>query len=125
MQIQQTSPILIADEERQTSIGLAASRPHLPLQAENDQMRLSLDGGFPWETVRTERKIFEVLHADATGSQHFFRTLSMIPALLLPPRWFYAGRQWLGARSWYRNVRTGPLPIPRVNAAASSKEFKV
>jgi len=37
MQIQQTSSILIADEERQTSIDLAASRPHLPLQAENDQ----------------------------------------------------------------------------------------
>jgi Glycosyl transferase family 2 len=95
------------------------------VQAENDQMRLFLDGGSPWETVRTERKIFEVLHADATGSQHLFRTLSMIPAFLLPPRWFYAGRQWLGARSWYRNIRTGALPIPRVNAAASSKEFKV
>lgn len=95
------------------------------VQAENDQMRLFLDGGFPWETVRTERTIFEVLHDDASGSQHFFRTLSMIPALLLPPRWFYAGRQWLGTRRWYRNIRTGALPIPRVNAAASSKEFKV
>lgn len=95
------------------------------MQAENDQMRLSLDGGFPWETVRTERKIFEVLHAQASGSQHFFRTLSMIPALLLPPRWFYAGRHWLGTRGWYRNIRTDVLPMPRVSTAASSKEFKV
>src|SRR5260370_41133027 len=35
MQIQQTSSSLIADEDRQTSIGLAASCPHLPLQPEN------------------------------------------------------------------------------------------
>src|SRR5260370_32451235 len=37
MQIQQTTSSLIADEERQTNIGLAASRPHLPPQAENDK----------------------------------------------------------------------------------------
>jgi PAS domain S-box-containing protein len=37
MQIQQNSSILIAGEDRQTSIGLAASRPHLPRQAENDK----------------------------------------------------------------------------------------
>jgi hypothetical protein len=37
MQIQQNSSILIADEDRQTSIGLAASCPHLSLQAENDK----------------------------------------------------------------------------------------
>jgi hypothetical protein len=29
----------------------------------------------------------------------------MIPALLLPPRWFYAGRRWLGSQSWYKRAR--------------------
>ena len=37
MQVQQNSPILIADEDRQTSIGPAAPCPHLPLQPENDK----------------------------------------------------------------------------------------
>lgn len=95
------------------------------IQAESDQLRLMLDGGFPWETLRTERKIFEVLHRDATTSQHFFRTLSMIPASILPPRWFYAGRRWLGTRTWYRNMRTGALPIPAVTTVGGSEEFKV
>ena len=36
MQFQQNYSILIADEDRQTSIALAASCPHLPPQAEND-----------------------------------------------------------------------------------------
>src|SRR5260370_6819769 len=37
MQIQQPPSSLIADEERQTNTGLAASCPHLPPQAENDK----------------------------------------------------------------------------------------
>src|SRR5260370_1269502 len=35
--IQQTTSSRIADEERQPNIGLAASCPHLPPQAENDK----------------------------------------------------------------------------------------
>lgn len=38
MQIQQNSSILIADEDRRTSIGLPALRPHLPPQAEKDKV---------------------------------------------------------------------------------------
>lgn len=37
MQRQQNSSILIADKGRQTGIGLAASSPHRPLQAENEK----------------------------------------------------------------------------------------
>jgi len=48
------------------------------VQAEADQFRLMLNGGAPWETVRAENKLFEVLHDDASKSQKFFRTLSMI-----------------------------------------------
>ena len=92
--------------------------------AEADQLRLMLDGGSPWHAFRTENKIFQVLHSDASGSQRFFRALSMIPALLLPPRWFYAGRSWLSERSWYRSMRKGTLPVPRIANIASSEEFK-
>jgi Glycosyl transferase family 2 len=95
------------------------------VQAEADQFRLMLDGGAPWETVRAENKLFEILHGDASKSQLFFRALSMIPALLLPPRWFYAGRQWLGKTSWYRNLRQETLPVPRIAAVTSSEESKI
>ena len=95
------------------------------VQVEADQFRLMLDGGAPWQTVRAEKKLFKILHGDASKSQTFFRTLSMIPAFLLPPRWFYAGRQWLGGKTWYRNMRQEALPVPRIAAVTSSEESKI
>lgn len=95
------------------------------VQAEADQFGLMLDGGAPWQTVRTEKKLFEILHGDASKSQTVFRALSMIPALLLPPRWFYAGRQWLAKQTWYRGMRQEALPVPRVAAISTSKESKI
>jgi hypothetical protein len=94
------------------------------VQAEADQMRLMLEGGAPWETVRTERKIYEVLHSGAPQSHKMFRAMAMLPAMLLPPRWFYAGRRWLGARAWYRRAREGALPNPEITRVAGPKEFK-
>ena len=95
------------------------------VQAEADQFRLMLDGGAPWETVRAENKLFEVLHGDASKSQTFFRALSMIPAFLLPPRWFYACRQCLGKQNWYRSMRQETLPVPGIAAVTSSEESKI
>ncbi len=94
------------------------------LQAEAEQMRLMVDGGAPWETLRAERKLYEVMHADAPRRQRVFRAAAMLPALLLPPRWFYAGRRWLGSREWYRRVRSRSLPPPGVTRVASAKEFR-
>jgi glycosyltransferase involved in cell wall biosynthesis len=94
------------------------------VQAEADQMRLMLDGGASWETVRTENKIYEVLHSDAPRSHRAFRALAMLPAMLLPPQWFYAGRRWLGARVWYRRARQGVLPVPEITRVAGPEEFK-
>ena len=82
------------------------------VQAEADQLRLKLDGGWPWETFSTERTIYRIQHGDAHWKSRSFRTLSMVPALLLPPKWFYAGRRWLGAQTWYKWARTGALPVP-------------
>ena len=82
------------------------------VQAEADQLRLKLDGGWPWETFSTERTIFRIQHGDAHWKSRSFRTLSMVPALVLPPKWFYAGRRWLGAQTWYKRARTGALPVP-------------
>jgi hypothetical protein len=94
------------------------------VQAEADQMRLMLDGGAPWETLRTEKKIYEVMHFDAPRSHRVFRAAAMLPAILLPPRWFYAGRRWLGSLAWYRRARQGALPIPEITRVAGPEEFK-
>jgi hypothetical protein len=80
--------------------------------AEADQLRLTVDGGWPWETFRTERTIYRIQHGDARWKSKAFRKLTMVPALLLPPKWFYAGRRWLAAQTWYRRARASALPVP-------------
>jgi glycosyltransferase involved in cell wall biosynthesis len=82
------------------------------VEAEAAQLRLRLDGGWPWETFQTERTIYRVQHADASARSRLFRTLSMLPALALPPKWFYAGRGWLGSQDWYKRARAGAVPVP-------------
>ncbi|MGH9742694.1 MAG: glycosyltransferase family 2 protein [Candidatus Acidiferrum sp.] len=94
------------------------------VQAEADQMRLMLEGGAPWETVRTENKIYEVMHTDAPNSHKLFRAVTMLPAMLLPPQWFYTGRSWLGSRTWYRRARQKALPNPEITRVAGAEEFK-
>jgi hypothetical protein len=82
------------------------------VEAEAAQLRLKLDGGWPWETFQAERTIYRVQHSDAPARSKIFRTLSMVPALMLPPRWFYGGRQWLGAQKWYKRARAEAVPVP-------------
>ncbi|HSY98540.1 MAG TPA: glycosyltransferase [Terriglobales bacterium] len=83
------------------------------VEAEASQLRLQLDGGKPWETYAAERTLFRIQHRGASWKSRTFRALSMIPALLLPPLWFYAGRRWLGAQSWYRRARRDFLRPPQ------------
>jgi len=94
------------------------------VQAESDQIRLRLDGGFPWDTVHIERKIYRIMHEDAPASHRLFRSLTMIPALVLPPRYFYAGRDWLSTNKWYKLIRRLFLPVPKTTRVAGPGEFR-
>jgi hypothetical protein len=82
------------------------------VQAEGDQIRLTLDGGAPWETVQTESKIYEILHRDARWNHRLFRALTMVPASILPPKWFYRARRWAASHRWYGELRRKFLPMP-------------
>jgi glycosyltransferase involved in cell wall biosynthesis len=94
------------------------------VQTEADQMRLMAEGGRPWETFRTESKLYEVLHADAPRKHRYFRMLTMLPALVLPPRWYYGVRGWLSSRLWYRRIRERAVPVPEITRVAGPEEFK-
>jgi hypothetical protein len=94
------------------------------VDAEAAQLRLQLDGGMPWETYRAERALYRIQHPSASWKSRIFRAVSMIPALLLPPRWFYAGRRWLASQSWYTRARRDFLPPPQMtktNLESSSR----
>lgn len=89
------------------------------VDAEAAQLRLALVGGYPWETFRAETALFRIQHRDALWKSRVFRAISMVPALLLPPRLFYSGRRWLGSRPWYKRARRDLLPVPQATEPAS------
>jgi alpha-1,6-rhamnosyltransferase len=94
------------------------------IENEAQQMRLMLDGGAPWQTLRVENAIYRIMHEDVPLFHRVFRFATIIPSLLLPPPWFYASRRWLGGRSWYRRARQRALPNPEITSVAGPEEFK-
>jgi glycosyltransferase involved in cell wall biosynthesis len=83
------------------------------VQAEADQLRLQLDGGWSWDAVRTEWTIYRASHADAPTSHLVFKVLSLLPALALPPRTFYGVRRKIIYNNLYLRARARWLPMPQ------------
>jgi len=83
-------------------------------QASADQLRLMLDGGWPWETVRTEWKVYEVLHPEAPLSHRLFKRMILLAALFMPPRAFYGAQRTLAQSRVYRRTRARLLPVPEM-----------
>ena len=97
--------------------GLAAPAVFIVTEAvamEADQLRLMVDGGYPWETVRTEFAIYRILHERASWSQWMFKCASLLPGLVLPPRLFYRARRGVAANKFYLRARKSLLPIPQL-----------
>lgn len=94
------------------------------IQAEADQLRLSLHGGYPWETVRAEWTIYRIMHENPPLRHLFFRSLTMLPAALLPPSWFYSARRRLAASELYNRMRRALVPVPPpVHVHRSEKNY--
>jgi glycosyltransferase involved in cell wall biosynthesis len=82
--------------------------------ANADQVRLRLDGGWPWETAVTEWKIYRVMHPDASLPHRVFKSLALLAALMMPPRLFYNVQSKVSQSSLYRRARQRVLPVPRM-----------
>lgn len=85
------------------------------VQAEADQLRLILGDGWPWETAKTEWTLYRALHPDASTPHRIFKTLSLVPAFALPPRFFYEIRSRLSTSDFYLRARKRLLPIPELS----------
>ncbi len=83
------------------------------IAVETKQLRLIVDGGFPWETVGTELASYRISHSDAPWSHRIFKHASLIPALFLPPRAYYAAKLRLAAAGWYFRARKYIFPVPQ------------
>jgi len=83
------------------------------VQVEADQLRLSTDGGSPWETVTTELAMYRLLHSDAPWTHRGFKYATLMPAYIVPPRLYYAARRWLAERNWYVRARRVVFRVPQ------------
>jgi glycosyltransferase involved in cell wall biosynthesis len=83
-------------------------------RANADQLRLMIDGGWPWETARTEWKIYNVMHPDAPLPHRVFKSLFLAGACVAPPRLFYELQRRLSQSGLYHNIRQRFLPNPRM-----------
>lgn len=83
------------------------------IQVEADQLGLILDGGYPWETAQTEWKLYRIMHERVSLPYRVFKSLSLMPALVLPPRLFYHWRQRLVRNEAYLRARQKWIPIPQ------------
>jgi len=85
-----------------------------PTQASADQIRLWLEGGWPWETVKTEWGLYRVLHPDARLSHRLFKSLVMMGAMITPPKVFYRIQRAFTQNELYRRARKRWLPVPEM-----------
>jgi glycosyltransferase involved in cell wall biosynthesis len=83
-------------------------------EASAAQLRLMLDGGWPWETARTEWTLYRVVHPEARLSHRLFKILMLAGALLTTPRVFYKVQRGLGQSDLYRRARRRWFPVPEM-----------
>jgi glycosyltransferase involved in cell wall biosynthesis len=117
-QKQETIAALASALERELARrGIAAPvRAILAGTVENEarQLRLRLGDGWPWETVRTEWTTYRMLHPDAALAHRMFKVLTLLPALAVPPAFFYRTQGRLANSDFYLRARRRWLPIPRM-----------
>ena len=93
-------------------------------QASADQLRLQLDGGWPWETVAAEWHAYSTVHTDASFSHRLFKLTTLLGALVMPPRVFYKVQRALAQNSFYRRARQRVLPVPEMRHLERDKRPK-
>jgi glycosyltransferase involved in cell wall biosynthesis len=84
------------------------------IQADADQLRLAIDGGWPWETVKTEWRIHRARYADTPLSYRAFKWLILGVASLTPPKAFYGAQRRLAQSGIYQRARERWLPVPKM-----------
>jgi glycosyltransferase involved in cell wall biosynthesis len=82
--------------------------------AESDQLRLMIDGGWSWETVKAEHTIYEVSHPEASLLHRVFKSVTLVAAVTMPPRFYYAIQRKLSENNFYRRARSRWLPFPEM-----------
>jgi len=83
------------------------------VKTEADLVRLSIDRGFPWETIPAELRNYRITHENASTTHWTFKVLSLIPACFMTSRLYYSLRQRFAQNRIYRKAREKWLPFLR------------
>jgi glycosyltransferase involved in cell wall biosynthesis len=65
-----------------------------PLRVDAAHIRLTVDGGWPWETFATERALMRLNYQRASAGYRAFKAGILGLSLVLPPRAFYRLKKW-------------------------------
>ena len=66
----------------------------LPIEIEAKRLKLSLDGGWPWETVRIERASLRLAYKRMGWKYRLFKIFPLFLMMVLPPKRFYKVREF-------------------------------
>lgn len=81
------------------------------VETEASLIRLSIDNGLPWETIRTELRNYRIMHENASTAHWAFKGLTLIPACIMTSRLYYSLRRRLVQNRTYRKARGRWLPF--------------
>lgn len=84
----------------------------LPDELDRDRLRIDLDGGWPWDTFRLERRRSRDKYEKPTAAYAAFKWLALAPALFMPPAAYYAARDWYFRHNLRRFRKFVGEPIP-------------
>jgi glycosyltransferase involved in cell wall biosynthesis len=82
------------------------------VQTESDLIRLTMENGWPLETVRAELQNYRIAHEHASVFQWAFKCVTLIPACVLPSQVYYSLRNRVSGSGLYQRARKKWLPFP-------------
>jgi glycosyltransferase involved in cell wall biosynthesis len=89
---------------------------------EAKQLQLRREGGWPWETFRTEFLLFRRGYRKYSLGYGAYKWLVLASTLAVPPRVFYTLREWYVEHNLrrFRNLLGEPVPVSSVRPRAIS-----
>jgi glycosyltransferase involved in cell wall biosynthesis len=81
------------------------------IEIEAQSLRLSLDPGFPWETLKVELKNYAVMFGNASAAHWMFKCLTLLPACFMSSRTYYSLRRRFAQSGAYQKARAKWLPF--------------
>lgn len=84
------------------------------VSVEAELIRLSVESGAPWETIRAEWQSYRIMHEQASAARLVLKGASLLPALLLPSRRYFQLKQQVARNPLYRQARARWLPFSRL-----------